>query len=126
MTPLLTRPGLSARESIPFDSTLSVELFEHITATMGELTEKEQATVKNITKGYGEVYAASYAFKELIARNPQLMARTIEAAENELSFHVALAPSLMVWALNQDWPAENTFYVDFMVEEWTQRCLGSA
>lgn len=107
-----------------FDSTLSRELFEHIVTHMQDLTPREQFTIKHITQGHGEVYSAGPVFKALLEDNPDLMDRTIDAADSTLSFHTAMAPSLLVWALNQNW-TEQGFYHDTMMAKWLSRCLDS-
>lgn len=121
-SPLSFRPGQSLNMSIPFDADLSCDLFKHITACMEHLPDNEQSIIAAFFTTTDDIYTAVPALEALVSRNELLLARTV-AAESSMSFHFAMAPALMVWALNQKWSG-NTFDQQ-MISKWVSHCLGS-
>lgn len=120
-----SRPGFTAQSPIPFDATLSRDLLDHMKVQMPQLEEDDQAMLRTVAQGHGKIYAAGSAFKELFGHPSDLLDRAIDASESAVSCHMSMGPSVMVWALNQDWAKTSNFDRDVMVDAWTQDCLGS-
>lgn len=95
-------PGDTPINVISFDTNLSCDLLTHITENMPRIPTEEQETILSIFNNDNEIYKSSTALKSLLDNNDNLMNRTETAAKSKPRFQVAMLPSLMVWALNQD------------------------
>lgn len=116
-----SRPGRWVDSPLNFDRTLSVDVFKHITEQVPLCEVHEQKRIRTLAQGHTALYHAVPFLKELLG--PDLADRCIEQVNSAQSFHIAMAPSLLVWALNQ--PQDQEMYHDMVVARWVEHCLGS-
>ncbi len=115
------RPGRWADSPLDFDRALSTDVFNRITKQVRLCEMHEQERLRALAQGPTTLHHAAPFLKELLG--PDLLDRCIEEANSAHSFHVAMGPAMLVWALNE--PQSQEMDQDLVLARWVEHCLGS-